>query len=247
MLLYTCVESGDIELCPEAYSRLCATGVPKGYDHVNMVKYYAVSKEVDGLAKMLTNLKKMRLKLDGLSRNKAIAACISRGGLEAAEFIMMHAPCDQEADVVTFNTLMKGYARAGQHARCFELKNKMESSGVPPSAVTYGILLEVCVACEDMDGARQISQEIMSSRMQFNAVHCTSLLKGLISADLLDDAVDLLLKMCERPCMEPDFISYTTVLRAFGERGRTREQVELLDQQVRELEARHARQPLRNR
>lgn len=233
MLLYTVVEAGEFDLCQACYRRICVVGAPMGYDHVNMVRSFAHRQDLQGLKRMLDGMCSMDMALDALSRNKALSACVAKGAIDLAELLMCHEACSQDLDCIAFSTLMKGYSRIGQKQRCFELKTEMQEKGVAPSAVTYGILLEVCVHYKDMDSARGIFREMQTSNLVFNAVHCTSFMKGLVSVGLVDDAAEMLSQMHRRTGAEPDLISYTTVLRAYGERGRTAEQLQLIEQMLR--------------
>ena len=45
-------------------------------------------------------------------------------------------------DVITYNTLMKGYAKEGNMAECFQLFQVVNKRDLQPSQVTYGILLD---------------------------------------------------------------------------------------------------------
>merc|ERR1719265_765298 len=49
-------------------------------------------------------------------------------------------------DVVSYNTAIKGFAQAGLLPRCFDCLYLMRSHGLEPDDVTFGSLLDMCIA-----------------------------------------------------------------------------------------------------
>eukprot|EP00932_Pfiesteria_piscicida_P014932 SRR837773.2686.p2 GENE.SRR837773.2686~~SRR837773.2686.p2 ORF type:complete len:395 (-),score=138.88 SRR837773.2686:39-1142(-) len=195
-----------------------------------MVRCLVPSRDAVGLRQVLSQLRTSGHSLDGVSRNKALAVCVGAGAMDLAELILAAGACSEEPDVVAYNTLLKGYAKAGEAQRCLALSRQMEARRVAPSAVTFGILLDAAARRKDLAAARELLKAIRQSDLAYNAVHCTSVLKGLIAAGLLDEAVEMLGEMRSRPGASPDLVAYTTVLRALGEQSRTRDGVALLRQ-----------------
>lgn len=235
LLLYSCVEGGRLDLGRVLFERLAASGRPQSYDYVNMVRCLAREHDVSGLRHLLEQMQNDGAELDAVSRNKALAMCVNENEMTMAELVLASDVCSEALDVVSYNTLLKGYSKVGDSRRCSSLSREMEAKCVAPSSVTFGILLDAAAKRKDRAGTRELLQAIRRSDMTCNVVHYTSILKGLVSAGFLDEAMEMLGEMRSRPGTTPDLFAYMTVLRALGEGGRAREGVAIL-QQMRENE-----------
>jgi len=60
--------------------------------------------------------------------------------------------------VVSYNTVIKGFAQVGQPAECFECLHQMLSQKLEPDDITFGTLLDACIdvcctsECRSRDG-----------------------------------------------------------------------------------------------
>merc|ERR1719401_2349130 len=110
---------------------------------------------------------------------------------------------------------MTCYARAGMLPRCFEVHAVMEGNGIPPNEVTFGILLEVCVEVGDLEKARRVFEDLRSSGLRRNVVHCTSFIKVLVHTSRMDEARAVLAEMTQSSAVKPDLITFVTFVRAY--------------------------------
>merc|ERR1719424_2008440 len=111
---------------------------------------------------------------------------------------------------------MKYNARSGDFARCFALHSEMLAKGLEASEVTYGILLDACVAAREFECAKKVFDDLCSSGLQLNVVHCTTFIKSLLSANKLDEAAAVLREMSSSSGVKPDLITYSTVVKAYS-------------------------------
>merc|ERR1719330_401744 len=138
------------------------------------------------------------------------------------------------ADVVTYNTLCKGYAKAGKLDQCLELFGHMRSRNIQPSQVTYGILLDCCINEKQMDKAAEIFNEMSSQGLVMNTVLYTTLIKGFARAGEVDQAMHVYKRMCndrdKGVC--PDLITFSILIRANCDAGRLEEALALLSSMI---------------
>mmetsp|Transcript_32024 Transcript_32024/g.69995 ORF Transcript_32024/g.69995 Transcript_32024/m.69995 type:complete len:593 (+) Transcript_32024:162-1940(+) len=219
LLLYCAVEVGDFQRCVGFTSKLCEHGIPSGLDFVNLVRCYAHLRDVEGLVEILGRLEKMGLRIDSITRNRALAACAKNRAWALVEPLTNNKICAEEMDAVSYNTLMKGHVQAGSPERCFQIYEEMKRSGSEPSEMTFGILLDACIDAKDSEKAKRIFTELRQSGLQPNVVHYTTLMKGLVSASQLDEATDLLEEMLKVPSTKPDLVTYTTLVKAHADCG----------------------------
>lgn len=230
ILLFCAVEVGALRRCPGLYRKICASQPPSGNDFVNIVRCYARSEDASGLWRVLEDRAQSGFPLDLVARNRGIASCIETSSLEMAEMIFDDAIArGEEVDVVSYNTLIKGYARAGKLRRCFEILREMETRSVKASELTFGIMLEACVGSGDADLLLEVFRDLRRSGIQVNAVHYTALIKGLAAAQRLPEAKAAFFEMRRSEHLKPDVIAYSTLMKALCDARAMTDAVELLE------------------
>jgi pentatricopeptide repeat protein len=117
-------------------------------------------------------------------------------------------------DVVSYNTLLKAYARSGDVKASFELFERFLSKGIEPDDVTFSTLLDVCID-EDEHQLASVALERMSEHgVQMNCVVLTTLMKGFVRSKRLDKAMQLYDSM-RSSSIKPDMITHSMLIKAF--------------------------------
>jgi len=231
VLLYCIVEDGSFGKCKHAFENLCKLGEPSGHDFVNMVRCFAAQQDAKGLQEMLTSV---RPPIQNYAFNRALAACgASKTALHLAE-ALVDSGIGEELDAVGYNTLMKYSGRSGNFARCFELHAEMIAKGLKATEVTFGILLDACVAAKEFEQAKKVFEDLCSSGLQLNVVHCTTFIKSLLSANKLDEAAAVLREMSSSSGVKPDLITYSTVTKAYSDAGDVCSALKVLQEMIEE-------------
>mmetsp|Transcript_1807 Transcript_1807/g.4014 ORF Transcript_1807/g.4014 Transcript_1807/m.4014 type:complete len:636 (+) Transcript_1807:125-2032(+) len=236
LLLYSAVEAGEFHRCEAFFAKLCFLVAPSGHDFVNVVRYYAHSQDLLGLRCMLANLHRSGYRITAHGRNRALAACVAIGGgaLQVAEALAEADACSEAIDAVTYNTLMKGHARAGKASRCFELYREMQAKGLSPSDMTFGTLLNACHESYDFERAKEIFKDLCDSGLQVNVIHYTTFMKSLVRAGLLKDAAEVLTLMLRSPASRPDLMTYSMLIKAHADHGDVAGASQILQQMLRQ-------------
>lgn len=233
LLLYNAIEAGAFDWCAECVDKLSATGALSSYDLVNIVRYHAHWHDISGLQQLIKQQDALGTKIDAITRNRALAACVTEGALEVAETLLLTGNVWRETlDTVGYNTLIKGYSRAGQVSKCFALHAQMKAHGQQSSEVTFGILLDACISSRDLNSARSVFQDLRNSGLRMNAVHFTTFIKGLVAAGDFLEADVVLQDMLSSPHTEPDLITYSTLVKAYADRGQVESAVGILKQML---------------
>lgn len=231
LLLYNAIEAGAFEQCTECIDKLSAVPL-SSYDLVNIVRYYAHWHDISGLIQLIKRQDALGAKFDTITRNRALAACVTEGALDVAETLLTGNVWREGLDTVGYNTLIKGYSRAGHVSKCFELHDQMNAHGQRPSEVTFGILLDACISSEDLNNARRVFQDLRNSGLRMNAVHFTTFIKGLVASGDFMEADTVLQEMLCTPHTEPDLITYSTLVKAYADRGQVESAVGILQQML---------------
>jgi len=119
-------------------------------------------------------------------------------------------------DVVSYNTVIKGFAQAGLLPRCFECLHEMRSRNLEPDDVTFGTLLDMCIADNDMSAANEVVNLLMRGDRPVDTVMCTLFIKGLVRAQKLPKAFELYEEMKRRnhEGAKPDIVTYSVLIKA---------------------------------
>lgn len=231
-LLFCAVEAGQFGRCLAFYEKLRAAREPSCEDLMNMIRFVVHTKQSERLPPLLQEMRSVSPKPDNIFYNRALAVCVSAEMLDMAEQILIEMNnFDGFCDAITYNTLIKGYVRAGNVDRCFALHQDMLKHGITPSEVTFGILLDACISAGMLDKAAQVFKDFQASGCKLNAVLYTTLLKGLAKAGQLDQAMKIFEQMCSSD-VTPDLVSYSVLIKVHCDAGKVETALQLLDRMV---------------
>ncbi|KAF4656073.1 hypothetical protein FOL47_009176 [Perkinsus chesapeaki] len=254
-LLLCAVEAKDLEICELYFDRLKSTvDGPSPKDLCNMVKCYAYSGEADKAVGVIQSMRETGLPLDVVTCNSVISGCVNRRELDMAESLLdeMAKPIGEggeeedrrgggAADVVTYNTVMKGHARIGDVIKCAHLMKQMKSQEIFPTVVTYGIFLDCCINAGDMSRAKKVFQEMrqrqniggsdQSDGFALNTVMYTTLIKGHAKDGQVDAAMTVYDEM--KNCgVAPDLITFSILIKVNCDCGRANVSLGLLKEML---------------
>jgi pentatricopeptide repeat protein len=215
-LCFSATEEKEWSAALYFFKKLLAVGEPNVKDYGNVMRAYAALGDATGAYELMKTMRERGLEPDAVMFNMAFAiSCVAGKHLDLAEeMLRMFKGNAGIVDVITYNTLMKGYVQAGRIREAFDVLKDMETSGSPPSVVTYGTLLDACINVDDMDGASSVFQMIQKSGCEMNNVLCTTLIKGFAKKGQLAKAINVYRSMLEQG-VEPDRVMYSTLVKAF--------------------------------
>ncbi|PIN18480.1 hypothetical protein CDL12_08852 [Handroanthus impetiginosus] len=114
-----------------------------------------------------------------------------------------------------YTTLMKGYMKAGRVAdtvRMLEAMRHQKDSSSHPDHVSYTTVISAFVKAGLMDRARQVVTEMARIQVPANLITYNILLKGYCQQLQIDKAEDLIREMVDEAGIEPDVVSYNTLI-----------------------------------
>lgn len=114
-----------------------------------------------------------------------------------------------------YTTLMKGYMKAGRvtdTVRMLEAMRHQKDSSSHPDHVTYTTVISAFVKAGSMDRAQQVLVEMARIQVPANLITYNILLKGYCQQLQIDKAEDLMREMVDEAGIEPDVVSYNTLI-----------------------------------
>lgn len=215
-LINAALEIGASERAAAMLSRYGEADIdPK--DHVLFFRTYVTLKDVDAAEGIF---RKLGNDITTLMLNLLLLTCVNakqpKRGLdflrEAHE--VEHDLPEKVVDVVSYNTVIKGFAQASQPAECFGCLHQMIACGLEPDDITFGTLLDACIVDNDMGAAHEIVNLLMGSDRPMDTVMCTLFIKGLVRASCLPKALELYDEMKRRDGAHPDIVTYSVLIKA---------------------------------
>jgi pentatricopeptide repeat protein len=95
--------------------------------------------------------------------------------------------------------------------------HEMKSFNLQPDDVTFGTLLDMCIADNDMKAANEIVDLLVRGDRPVDTVMCTLFIKGFVRAQKLPKAVELYEEMKRRNSegSRPDIVTYSVLIKAY--------------------------------
>ncbi|CAM6121102.1 unnamed protein product [Calypogeia fissa] len=132
--------------------------------------------------------------------------------------IMLEKGC--ERDLVTYNTLISGRAKAGlQPGVAMDLLREIWQAGLRPDTVSYNTLISVCSQSKCYEDAVKIYVEMNEQRCQADIWTYNSMI-SVYGRCGLDEAAEEVYQGLRQKGLSPDAITYNSILFAYANKGR---------------------------
>jgi pentatricopeptide repeat protein len=231
-LLYSAIKTNAYDRCSYFCDQLKANGVPSFRDYGNMVRFASQTGDWVLAMKFLKEMQDAAIEVEPVIYNTVIATCIATGQMEAATGVMENAERDKATDVITYNTIIKGYAKSGHMDRCVEIFERMKQRGFAPSQVTYGIILDGLIDGNQIERAVEVFNTMIEQGVAANTVLFTTLIKGFTRAGDVDQAMAIYKQMCNDSRVAPDVVTFSILVKANCDASRLEVALNLLDDMV---------------
>mmetsp|Transcript_49639 Transcript_49639/g.106340 ORF Transcript_49639/g.106340 Transcript_49639/m.106340 type:complete len:634 (+) Transcript_49639:120-2021(+) len=216
---YSCLINAALEVgSPERAKAMLGKYSESGIDakeHVLFFRIYVAlndTEEASALFKKLgSNMTSLMLNLLLLIYSNARQPDRGHAALHEAHLLEGSEPI---VDVVSYNTVMKGFAQAGHGTKCVEVLQEMCTHSIEPDDITMATLVDACVADNNMEVAADIARRCQNSEKGMSTVISTVFMKGLVKANCLPKALDLYEDMKHHKCGGPDIIMFSVLIKA---------------------------------
>mmetsp|Transcript_21028 Transcript_21028/g.85802 ORF Transcript_21028/g.85802 Transcript_21028/m.85802 type:complete len:720 (-) Transcript_21028:1859-4018(-) len=215
--------------------------LPTIKDFNRRISYHGKRKEFDAALKVKGMIEAAEALDTGIRRNVYtfnawLDACVRCGRTElTSEAMKEMARLGVKPNIVSFNTILKGYA-TGQKAdleNALALLNEMRRLDVEPDVLSYNTVLNACAEALEMTTAKKLVVEMLKNNVKPDDFTITTLAKGwmtLKNVEELDKLLLLKIKMesgsrtlkCRRPT------AYYTLADGYIRSGRPRKAVALI-------------------
>jgi len=186
------------------FGELCKLGPVPVRLCMALVRVFERKKDWKGCLQVLSSMKESGAAPDALLLNCVLSFCVNVAPMEAAEGLL-HT-WGSVADVVSFNTVLKGYAQTADLRKAESLIKKMLQSGPEPNIISFNTAMDCAVRalqCHGISDCREASrrpwqllQQMLELGLEPDRYTCSTLVKGMhlggCSAEDIDCAIDLI-------------------------------------------------------
>lgn len=177
----------------------------------------------------------------GIEAGTQLHACIMEHGLETGKFlgnclIDLYIKCDclkdayivferlPKRDLVTFNTLISGYAQSGHGHEAVDLFESMLQEGIEPDCFTFVSILQACLGTS-IDQVMLAYSYIIEGRFESDYYVASALINTLTKFGRLDDAH----RVFDRS-EKQNILIWSVLIDGYSQRGHSRDAISLFQQ-----------------
>ena len=134
--------------------------------------------------------------------NKHINNLVEKGKMEKAMSAARDMMNRIEPNVITFNTLIKGWCKVGKMSVAMHVTKVMLKMGLYPDEITYSTLIQGYCQQHDMMTAKRLVESMIKVNLIPDIITFNQIIKALCDMRLVGDAtilVDTLLKSDTKP------------------------------------------------
>jgi len=149
---YSCLigfaaEVGELKRAVEFFDKLSAVTTPSIRAYMTMLRVYAKRQDWRASLALFREMRARGVKRDSLVLNFVLATGVSAGRVEEAAALVeeAHREAPGMLDVVSYNTVIKGYTQRGDAAGALEALAQMGSRGVAPNSITFNTAMDAAV------------------------------------------------------------------------------------------------------
>lgn len=194
-------------------------------EYVLVLRTHVATNNVEAAKSVFWHLRET---MNSLLLNLVLLACVNAKQVECAmEFLHAAQQFDRNrqaalpegermVDVVSYNTVIKGFAKDGWQSRCFTCLQEMRENGIQPDEVTCGTLLDMCITANEENAANTVANFLANVEWPMDTVMCTLFIKGFLRAKQLQKALCFYEEMKRQGCKNasPDVITYSLLIKA---------------------------------
>lgn len=171
-------------------------------------------------------LVKMNLDADMYVQNSLIHFYFERG-----DVVNAHKVFDKmlEKNVVSWTSLICGYARRDHPREAVSLFFDMVDAGVEPNSVTMVCVISACSKLQDLALGKQVCDYLEGTELKLNTHMVNAIVDMYMKCGAFENAKRIFEACCER-----NLVLYNTIMSNYARKGMASEALAILDEMLRE-------------
>lgn len=176
-LINFAVEISDLDSALAFFDRLGKVSTPSIRAYMMILRVHSKRQNWLSSVDVIRDMQCRLVKIDGLVLNVVLATGVSTCQLDGALALLEEFA--SIADVVSYNTLMKGFAQQRELDRAIGLLESMCQGIVKPNAITFNTVMDAAVRSSRLPDAWHVLERMRDAGHAPDKFTCTTLMKGL--------------------------------------------------------------------
>jgi len=173
-------ELGNSESAISFFNRLAACSTPSFRDYTAILLVHSRDHNWSKSVAMLRDMQSRQAPIDNLVLNLVLSTGVAAGELDAAKALLQEFSVqDGMASVISYNTIMKGFAQHKYADQATQLLDEMFQLGMKPNAITFNTAMDACIRSLRVVDAWQVLVRMVEAGLAPDKFTCTILMKGL--------------------------------------------------------------------
>jgi len=173
------VEIGDPDRAISFFERLAACSMPSIRAYMTILRVYSRRQNWPKSLALVRDMQDRQAPIDSLVLNIVLSTGVAAGQLDATKELLNEFSLLGKADVVSYNTIMKGFAQTKDGNRAIKLLDEMCEAGLKPNAITFNTAMDAAIRSSRVTDAWQVLSQMVDAGIAPDKFTCTTLMKGL--------------------------------------------------------------------
>jgi len=176
-LINFAVELGELDKAIYFFDRLSNVSTPSIRACMSILRVHSKRKDWARSVDVIREMQRREITIDCLILNVVLATGVAACHLEDARKLLEEFA--NIADVVSYNTVMKGLAQQKDYARAVAHLDEMCLGGVKPNAITFNTVMDAAARNSYVVEAWRVLARMRDAGLQPDKFTCTTLMKCL--------------------------------------------------------------------
>jgi pentatricopeptide repeat protein len=186
---------GRTELTRELSSKVQGTDI---HHHMALIRAAGQDKDVDKAFSVIEKLKASGHPLDTLVCNAVLDVCSSVGDMQRARGLVREMKDGKLLDVISYNTLLKGYCMHKDLKAARQTMVEMDKGGFPPNDISYNCLINLAASSGDFRAAWEIIETMERKGVHIDHYTVSTMMKALKNSRASKDIVKGVMALLDR-------------------------------------------------
>jgi len=151
-------------------------------NYMSLIRAAGRDKDVERAFSVLQRLRDSGVSIDLPAYNCVLDVCVSVGDMKRAKQLIEQMKGSCHIDIITHNTLLKGYCNAGDISGAKAWLQEMERSGNPPNDVSYNCLINAAISTGRFNDAWETITMMQSNNVPVDHYTISIMMKSLKKA-----------------------------------------------------------------
>lgn len=173
-------EVGECERAIAFFEQLCSRTVPSMRACMTVLRVHSKRQDWPAALRLFRGLQRRGVPVDSIVLNMVLACGVQAGDLSGVEALLdeVSTLTPQIADIISYNTLLKGYAQQKQSGRAIGLLEIMRRRRLQPNAITFNTLMDAAMRNSQVEVAWAVFAMMHGAKVASDKYTCTILMKG---------------------------------------------------------------------